>query len=93
MKRLGTVASNPELYPEFVSLGPIPSLLQLVTHENPDISYDVVKVLSDLTDPETTSEDAVSAILILLPYIPSRQSQLFASVPGNLKFIWRARVG
>ena len=38
IKRMGTLAGYPELYPEFCRLNAVPSILALLSHENPDIA-------------------------------------------------------
>ncbi|XP_004288588.1 PREDICTED: beta-catenin-like protein 1-like isoform 2 [Fragaria vesca subsp. vesca] len=54
LQKLKGLASAPELYPELVSLNTVPSILNLLSHDNTDIAIDVVQLLQDLTD-----EDAV----------------------------------
>jgi hypothetical protein len=50
------VAASPELYPTFVSLGAVKSLLGLLAHDNTDISLTVIALLVELTDTETAEE-------------------------------------
>jgi len=54
---LKQMASVPELYPAFVELKSMPTLLSLLAHENSDISIGVVTLLSDVMDAETLAED------------------------------------
>lgn len=52
------------LYPQLVALGTVSSLLGLLSHENTDISLDVIELLSELTDPEAFAEtDSATALL------------------------------
>ena len=50
VKRLGALAGYPDLYPEFVRLNAVPSILALLSHDNPDIAADAVELLNELTD-------------------------------------------
>lgn len=62
---LRTLATAPDLYPTFVDLQCVPSLLGLLSHENSDISIAVVDLIQELTDIDTLneSEDGTSAII------------------------------
>ena len=53
---LRTLATAPDLYPAFVDLQCVPSLLGLLSHENADISIAVVDLLQELTDIDTLNE-------------------------------------
>ncbi|XP_050228754.1 uncharacterized protein LOC126677975 [Mercurialis annua] len=50
IQKLKILAGGPELYPELVNLNAIPSILGLLSHDNTDVSVDVVQLLQDLTD-------------------------------------------
>ncbi|KAI7744534.1 hypothetical protein M8C21_016208 [Ambrosia artemisiifolia] len=50
IQKLKILAGAPELYPDLVNLNVIPSILDLLTHDNTDIALDVVSLLQDLTD-------------------------------------------
>jgi beta-catenin-like protein 1 len=56
--RLQVIAGSPELYPELVRLGAVPSILALLSHENGDIAASVLELLRELTDADAT-EDSV----------------------------------
>lgn len=56
VKNLYAVAASPDLYPQFVELGAVRSLLGLLSHENTDISISVIQLLLELMDPETAVE-------------------------------------
>ena len=62
---LRTLATAPDLYPTFVDLQCVPSLLGLLSHENTDISIAVVDLIQELTDIDTLneSEDGTSALI------------------------------
>lgn len=62
---LRTLATAPDLYPTFVDLQCVPSLLGLLSHENSDISIAVVDLIQELTDIDTLneSEDGTSALI------------------------------
>jgi beta-catenin-like protein 1 len=49
VKRLRDLASYPDLYPEFVRLNAVPSILGLLSHENPDVAADAVELIHELT--------------------------------------------
>ena len=53
---LRALATAPDLYPTFVDLQCVPSLLGLLSHENADISIAVVDLLQELTDIDTLNE-------------------------------------
>ena len=45
LHKLSILAGAPELYPDLVNLNAIPSILNLLTHDNIDIAVDVVQLL------------------------------------------------
>jgi beta-catenin-like protein 1 len=58
--RLQAIAGSPELYPELIRLGAIPSILALLSHENGDIAASVIELIRELTDADAI-EDSVRA--------------------------------
>lgn len=56
LTELRALATVPELYPRLVELGSIPSLLELLAHENTDIAIAVVNLIQELTDVDTLNE-------------------------------------
>lgn len=56
VKRLGGLATHPELYAELAHLGALPLLVGLLGHANTDIAVEVLEVLAELTDPEVVQE-------------------------------------
>lgn len=57
LQKLKALASAPELYPELVGLNTVPSILNLLSHDNTDIAIDVVQLLQDLTDEDVLDEN------------------------------------
>ncbi|GAO46787.1 DUF1716 domain protein [Saitoella complicata NRRL Y-17804] len=64
IKGLTILGETPELFSEFVKLGCIRSLVNLLAHENTDIAIDVVEVLRELTDEDTDAADEDMKALI-----------------------------
>ncbi|XP_059474907.1 beta-catenin-like protein 1 isoform X2 [Neocloeon triangulifer] len=56
LTELRALATVPELYPKLVELGAVPSMLELLAHENTDIAIAVVNLLQELTDIDTLTE-------------------------------------
>jgi beta-catenin-like protein 1 len=50
IKNLLTLTEAPQMYPEFVNLGSVSSLLSLLSHENTDIAIDTIDLINELTD-------------------------------------------
>lgn len=65
VRALGALAASPELYPAFLKLGALTSVLSLLAHDNTDIVADAVALISELTDAEAAgeAEDEVEALL------------------------------
>ncbi|KAI2468004.1 DUF1716-domain-containing protein [Annulohypoxylon bovei var. microspora] len=57
IKNLSILSEHPELYPEFVNLGSVASLVSLLTHENTDIAIDVVEIINELTDEDVEADE------------------------------------
>ncbi|GLT28745.1 hypothetical protein SLA2020_036530 [Shorea laevis] len=65
LQKLKILAGAPELYPDLVNLNTIPSILNLLSHENTDIAIDVVQLLQDLTDEDVLDDnDEPASILV-----------------------------
>lgn len=56
IRKLQAVTATPDLYPELVKLGAIPTLATLLSHENGDIVAAVIELLRDLTDSDAVEE-------------------------------------
>ncbi|XP_015120259.1 beta-catenin-like protein 1 [Diachasma alloeum] len=61
LQELHVVATSPELYPLMVELGAIPSLLELLSHENTDIAVGVVDLIQELSDVDILHESQEGA--------------------------------
>eukprot|EP00873_Tetraselmis_striata_P034402 jgi/Tetstr1/454666/TSEL_041556.t1 len=61
MKKLFVIAGSPELYPELVNLGHIPTLLELLRHENVDIAADAIDLIRELTDGDAIEDNEEEA--------------------------------
>mmetsp|Transcript_3198 Transcript_3198/g.10687 ORF Transcript_3198/g.10687 Transcript_3198/m.10687 type:complete len:603 (+) Transcript_3198:66-1874(+) len=57
VKRLGTLATTPELYPEFVKLNAVPSIVAVLGHDNEDIVADALELVRELTDGDAVESD------------------------------------
>ena len=65
IRRLKSLAGHPELYPEFVRLNAVPSILGLFTHDNPDIAADAVELLHELTDADAVESHEEGGIALV----------------------------
>ncbi|CAE1308722.1 CTNNBL1 [Acanthosepion pharaonis] len=61
LHEMHVVATVPELYHVLVELNTVQSLLQLLTHDNTDISIAVVDLIQELTDVDTLNESEEQA--------------------------------
>ncbi|KAI9262929.1 Catenin-beta-like protein [Helicostylum pulchrum] len=62
IKNLLSLTEAPQMYPEFVKLGSVSSLLSLLSHENTDIAIDTIDLINELTDEDVgvgSSEDDI----------------------------------
>lgn len=59
------VATVPDLYPLLVQLNAIPSLLELLSHQNTDISVAIVDLLQELTDVDILHESLDGADVLI----------------------------
>ncbi|KFA77946.1 hypothetical protein S40288_08295 [Stachybotrys chartarum IBT 40288] len=57
IKDLSVLSEHPELYPDFVALGCVASLVGLLAHENTDIAIDAIEIIQELTDEDVSAED------------------------------------
>ena len=60
IRGVGAVVTSPELYPDLVTLGVVPTFIALLHHENGDIAAAGIELLAELTDADAVeaSEDA-----------------------------------
>lgn len=61
LQEMHLVATVPDLYPLLVELQVIPSLLELLSHENTDIAVAVIDLLQELTDVDILHESQEGA--------------------------------
>jgi beta-catenin-like protein 1 len=61
IQQLNAVSTCPDLYPLMVELNGIPSLLELLSHPNTDISVSVVNLIQELTDIDILHESMEGA--------------------------------
>lgn len=57
LQKLKVLAGAPELYPDLVNLNVVPSIVDLLNHDNTDIAIDVVQLLQDLTDEDVLDDN------------------------------------
>ncbi|KHG04611.1 Beta-catenin-like protein 1 [Gossypium arboreum] len=65
LEKLKILSGAPELYPELVNLNAIPSILNLLSHDNTDIAIDVVHLLEDLTDEDVLEDNDEPARILV----------------------------
>ncbi|KAJ0462638.1 putative beta-catenin-like protein [Helianthus annuus] len=65
IEKLKILAGAPELYPDLVNLNVIPSILDLLVHDNTDIAIDVVGLLQDLTDEDVLDENDEFGVVLV----------------------------
>ncbi|XP_027931375.1 beta-catenin-like protein 1 isoform X1 [Vigna unguiculata] len=65
LQKLKVLAGAPELYPDLVSLNVVPSIVDLLNHDNTDIAIDVVQLLQDLTDEDVLDDNDDSARVLV----------------------------
>lgn len=79
---LKAVATVPDLYPILVDLNAIPSLLELLAHQNTDISVAVIDLLQELTDVDILHESMDGAEILVGSL---RKQQVCALLVQNLE--------
>lgn len=65
LQELHSIATVPDLYPVFVELNAISSLLELLSHQNTDISVGVVDLLQEMTDVDILHESAEGTDILI----------------------------
>lgn len=78
---LKSVATVPDLYPLMVELNAIPSLLELLSHQNTDISVAVIDLLQEMTDVDILHESLDGADVLIACL---RKEQICALLVQNL---------
>uniref|UniRef100_A0A7N0UXI7 Beta-catenin-like protein 1 N-terminal domain-containing protein n=1 Tax=Kalanchoe fedtschenkoi TaxID=63787 RepID=A0A7N0UXI7_KALFE len=65
IQKLRVLAGAPELYPDMVNLNVIPSIVNLLAHDNSDIAVDAVNLLQDLTDEDILEDNDEPALVLV----------------------------
>ncbi|EXC06273.1 hypothetical protein L484_001165 [Morus notabilis] len=76
LQKLKVLAGAPELYPDLVNLNTIPSLLNLLSHDNTDIAIAVVQLLQDLTDEDVLEDNDEPARVLVEALIENNVLEL-----------------
>ena len=76
IQELRVIATAPELYPDFVQLECVQSLLGLLSHENTDIAVAVVDLLQELTDIDALNESEEGTEALISSLISNQVSAL-----------------
>lgn len=80
LQELFPVAAAPELFPLFVSLGAVKSILGVLTHENTDISLAALSLLQELTDPDAFTvedfDDSVDPLVLVDEFVREQGIEL-----------------
>lgn len=65
IQKFRVLAGGPELYPDLVNLNVIPSIVNLLAHDNSDIAVDAVNLLQDLTDEDILEDNDETALVLV----------------------------
>eukprot|EP00242_Pyramimonas_sp_CCMP2087_P011677 CAMPEP_0198198424 /NCGR_PEP_ID=MMETSP1445-20131203/1901_1 /TAXON_ID=36898 /ORGANISM="Pyramimonas sp., Strain CCMP2087" /LENGTH=584 /DNA_ID=CAMNT_0043867989 /DNA_START=217 /DNA_END=1968 /DNA_ORIENTATION=+ len=76
IKKLHALATAPKLYPELVRLNAHASILNLLSHENPDIAVDTVEVLHELTSSDVMEDCEEEAQILVDALLESNTLEL-----------------
>lgn len=81
IQQLSCVATVPDLYPLIIQLNAVPSLLELLSHQNTDISVAILNLLQEMTDVDILheSQEGAQALIDAL-----RKQQACALLVQNL---------
>lgn len=79
--QLKAIATVPDLYPLLVELNVVPSLLELLAHQNTDISVAVIDLLQEMTDVDILHESLEGAKILIAAL---RKQQIAALLVQNL---------
>lgn len=65
IQQLSSVSTVPDLYPLIIQLSAVPSLLELLSHQNTDISVAILNLLQEMTDVDILheSQDGANALI------------------------------
>ncbi|PIK43406.1 putative beta-catenin-like protein 1 [Apostichopus japonicus] len=82
IQELHVIATIPEMYHHLVELNAVKSFIQLVSHENVDISIAVVDLLQELTDVDILTENEEDAGILIDALL---EEQVVATLITNLE--------
>lgn len=82
VSQLKAIATVPDLYPLLVELNAVPSLLELLSHQNTDISVAVIDLLQEMTDVDILHESLDGAKVLIAAL---RKQQIAALLVQNLE--------
>lgn len=82
IQQLQAVSTVPDLYPVIIQLNAVPSLLELLSHQNTDISVAILNLLQEMTDVDILheSQEGANALIEAL-----RKQQACALLVQNLE--------
>ncbi|KAK9819671.1 hypothetical protein WJX72_000948 [[Myrmecia] bisecta] len=84
VRSLQAIAGSPELYPELIRMNTVPSLLQLLSHENTDIAAGVIDLFRELTDSDVVEDSEEEARALVDHLIESNAVELLVHRLGML---------
>ena len=98
VRAMTAVATSPELYPDLVTAGAVPTFISLLHHENGDIAAATIELLSELTDADAVEDsEAEAGVLIdgllkggLLEALVQRLQSLNESVAEEAAAVYNA---
>lgn len=82
IQQLSVIATVPDLYPTFVELNGVSSLLELLSHPNGDISIAVVDLIQEMTDTDVLHESNEGSEMLIEAL---KQQQACALLISNLE--------
>ncbi|XP_063440232.1 beta-catenin-like protein 1 [Mytilus trossulus] len=82
IQQMHVIATAPDLYHILVDLNTVQSLLQLLAHENTDVSIAVVDLIQELTDVDTLNESEEGATAVVDSLL---EKQVVAILVQNLE--------
>lgn len=81
VSELKAIATVPDLYPLLVELNAVPSILELLAHQNTDLSVAVIDLLQEMTDVDILHESLDGAKVLIAAL---RKQQVAALLVQNL---------
>ena len=78
VNKLKVLSASAELYPEFIKLNAVPSLLSLIGHENASIAADAMDVIRELTDSDVVEDEIEAAGALAQALVDNNVLELLA---------------